>query len=52
MSEGSYWMRQTTVPTAVDEASGLPEYRRSPQITADHRRWPPQITTDHQIAYF
>jgi len=30
---------------------GLPEYRRSPQITADHRR-STQITTDHQITYF
>jgi len=28
--------------------TGLPEYRRSPQITADHHR-SPQITTYHQI---
>jgi len=28
---------------------GLPEYRKSPQITADHRKLP-QITINHYIS--
>jgi len=54
--------RQIFWISTVRYAEGLPEYRRSPQITADHHRSPQitaddhrrstQITTDHQIAYF